>query len=197
MTPPDPARPRAASPGLHLLTQQFAGPGRLQGIGLRPGRGLAMRAVDQVQALAGHGLVGDRSVRAGAAGGGKRQVTLIQAEHLPAIAALAGGRWPADGVDALALRRNLVVSGLNLLAARTLFKQLPLVLRLGAPGAAAADEVVLEVTGPCEPCSKMEALLGPGGYNAMRGHGGVTARVLQGGVLRLGDAVVCVPASAA
>jgi len=173
---------------LRALTRTFAGPGRLQAIALRPARGRAALSVQHADAHAGQGLVGDRSYRSAGPGTGKRQVTLIQAEHLPVIAALAGGRWAQDGLDALLLRRNLVVAGLNLLAARSLFKDQPLRLHLG-------DQVVLEVTGPCEPCSKMEALLGPGGYNAMRGHGGVTARVLQGGTLAVGDAVVCQPAS--
>ena len=172
---------------LRSLTRTFASPGRLQTIALRPGRGRAALSVQHADAHAGQGLAGDRSYRSAGPGTGKRQVTLIQAEHLAVIAALAGGRWAADGLDALLLRRNLVVAGLNLLAARCLFKDQPLVLHLGA-------SVVLEVTGPCEPCSKMEALLGPGGYNAMRGHGGVTARVLRGGTLAVGDAVVCQPA---
>lgn len=177
----------ADSADLRILTRHFAGPGRLQAIVLRPGRGRAAPVVLRAEAHAGQGLVGDRSYRSAGPGTGKRQVTLLQAEHLPVIAALAGGAWSAEGLDPLLLRRNLVVAGLNLLAARGLFKDQPLVLRIGA-------QVVLEVTGPCEPCSKMEALLGPGGYNAMRGHGGITARVMHGGMLAVGDAVVCHPA---
>lgn len=142
--------------------------GRVEWIGLRPARGGAMQAIDRVDAVAGAGLVGDRY----AGGSGKRGVTLIQAEHLPVIAALSGH----DAVSPMLLRRNVVVSGLPLIALKGRR------FRIG--------EVLLEGTEECDPCSNMEKALGPGGFNAMRGHGGLCARILEGGAFRVGDAVV-------
>lgn len=164
--------------------QHFPQPGRIEQILLRPQRGVAARSVTSAEVLLERGLAGDRTavrpLRPGASG--KRQVTLIQAEHLPLIAAWIG----RARIDPTELRRNLVVSKLNLLAARALFADLPLALRIG-------EDVTLEITGPCDPCSKMEAQLGPGAYNAMRGHGGVTARVLTAGRVAVGDRVLIEP----
>ena len=107
-----------------------------------------------------------------------RAVTLIQAEHLEAGSKLAG-----VDVRPEHMRRNLVVSGINLLALKD--------------QRFTVGEVVLEGTGLCRPCSRIEENLGPGGYNAMRGHGGITARVLRSGTLRLGDEVRHVAVEAA
>ncbi len=141
--------------------------GKVEWIGLRPARDEAMIATGTVEAIAGAGLVGDRYK----GGSGKRGITLIQAEHLPAIAALA---QRPDLTPAL-LRRNVVVSDIPLVA----LKQRR--FRIGT--------AVFEGTEECDPCSRMEDALGPGGYNAMRGHGGLCARIIEGGTFGLGDAL--------
>ena len=172
---------------LRALTRRFPRAGRIEAIVLRPGGDRPAVSVPCALALADRGLEGDRSAARPPSrpGGGKRQLTLIQAEHLPLIRA-----WTGCAVDATQLRRNLVVSGVNLLAQRSPYADQPLQVRIGR-------DVVLAITGPCDPCSKMEALLGPGGYNAMRGHGGTTARVIHGGLISVGDAVVVEPGAPA
>ena len=186
------ASERRAFVPLATLLATFPHAGRLEWIGLRPARRAPPLVPTEATLVAPGGLVGDRY----AGRSGTREVTLVQAEHLPAIAGMlrpagfgppsphADGRGAdADAADGLAelgsraaaLRRNLVVSGLNLLALKG--------RRFGI------GDAVLEHTGLCHPCSRMEETLGPGGYNAVRGHGGITARVVSGGVIRLGDAV--------
>ncbi len=146
------------------MMSRHARQGRVDWIGLRSERYAAVDVVKTAR-LIESGFVGDHG-RAG-----KRAVTLIQAEHLPVIASLTGhpSVMPED------LRRNLVISGFNLLALR---KGL---LRVG--------EAMLEIQGPCPPCSRMEKTLGPGGYNAMRGHGGWYASVVTPGDVSVGDMV--------
>lgn len=143
--------------------------GEVVWIGLRPAHREAVQVVEGAEAQPGIGLVGDR-FRGGPES--PRQVTLIQAEHLAAVGSMLG----RGSVDPALCRRNVVVSGLNLLALKD--KR----FRLG--------DAVLEYSGLCHPCSRMEEALGPGGYNAMRGHGGVIARVVEGGLIRVGDRVL-------
>lgn len=155
---------------LAKLMARFPRQGRVEWIGIRPERRAPLAAVGEVEAIAGHGLAGDHYASKNE---GKRQVTLVQAEHLEAVARLLG----KPQVQAASVRRNILVSGINLFALRD--RQ----FRVG--------NVVLEGSGTCDPCSRMEEVLGIGGYNAMRGHGGIVARIRTGGVVRIGD-VVCI-----
>ena len=141
--------------------------GRVEWIGIRLSKRTELKATASVEATPESGLAGDHY----RGRNGKRQVTLIQAEHLRAVGSLLDRR----PIDPRLTRRNIVVSGINLLA----FKDRR--FRIGA--------AVLEMTGLCHPCSRMEENLGPGGYNAMRGHGGITARVVEAGRIGLGDEV--------
>jgi len=152
---------------LQTLLDRLPQVGEVKWIGVRPERRAPVKARERVDADTAQGLVGDRY----AGSGGKRQVTLIQWEHLAVIAGVLG----LETVDPALLRRNVAVSGINLLALKG--------KRFEIGGA------VLEHTGACDPCSFMEETFGPGGYNAVRGHGGITARVVRSGPIALGDPV--------
>ncbi|MEN8260038.1 MAG: MOSC domain-containing protein [Pseudomonadota bacterium] len=151
---------------LSELIECFPTPGRLVWIGLRPGRRMPVVEVEAVRVDPAKGLLGDRY----SGTSGKRQVTLLQREHLATIESFTG-----RPVNAQMLRRNLIVEGINLMALKGRK------FRVG--------EAVFEATGLCHPCSRMEETLGEGGWNAMRGHGGLTVRVLTGGIIRVGDSV--------
>jgi MOSC domain-containing protein YiiM len=159
--------PTTDSSSLNIRTQ-FPHVGKVCWIGLRPGRDQPVQPVPEAEATTDGGLVGDRFK---GKPGAIRQVTLIQQEHLDAVASMMA----SDRIDPALTRRNIVVSGINLTSLK---------------GAAfAIGSAVFQGTGACAPCSKMERNLGAGGYNAMRGHGGITASVIQPGKVAIGDSV--------
>lgn len=151
---------------LKQLIQTLPQTGKVEWIGIRSHKRKPLTEMDCVEVL-NIGLENDHY----AGSRGDRSVTLIQKEHIEVIASLLhrGSIDPAD------LRRNIVVSGINLLALKD---------REFNIGTA-----VLKMTGLCHPCSRMEETFGVGGYNAVRGHGGINARVISTGTIKLNDRV--------
>lgn len=141
--------------------------GKVEWISIRPGRQLPVQPLEEVIAIEDEGLSGDHYSHKG----GNRQVTLLQAEHLNTIASILN----IEKADPALTRRNIIVSGINLVAFADQQFQI--------------GEAILEMTGACQPCSRMEENFGEGGYNTMRGHGGITAKVVRGGKIRIGDEV--------
>jgi MOSC domain-containing protein YiiM len=144
-------------------------PGVVTWIGLRPARRQPLIPVAEADLDPLTGLAGDH-YRSGR--DNTRQVTLVGREDLDSIASYLG----LDSIGPASLRRNLVTTGINLRALKGNR------VRIGS--------AVLEITGECHPCSRMEETFGPGGYNAVRGHGGMTARVIAAGRCAIGDPVV-------
>ena len=150
------------------MSKTVAPTGTVRWIGLRPKRGQPMTVVDSAMATADTGLEGDHRSRRSGSG---RQVTFFQAEHLRVV----GELLDQDPIDPSLTRRNVVVEGINLLALRA--------------GRFRIGEALFEGAGPCFPCTRMEENLGVGGLHAMYGHGGINARVLQGGAIQIGAPV--------
>lgn len=145
--------------------------GRVEWIGIAKASRDPMQVVQSAKAIEQFGLDGEHHGRPN--GKSKRQVTFIQQEHLACVQTLLGDS--AVKVDPGLLRRNVVVSGINLSALRHLTFQI--------------GTAVFQGTGSCPPCSRMDENLGKGGYAAMLGHGGITAIVLRSGPFSVGDQV--------
>lgn len=145
-------------------------PGTLEWIGLRSERRGEVVVVDQVEAVVDLGLVGDHRMKKTPGSG--RQVTLISREYIQQICQHSGH----ESIDPRLLRRNLVISGMNMNLLRHQRLQI--------------GEVILETNALCHPCSRMDEMLGVGGAAAMFGYGGLCAKVIQGGAVEIGDKVV-------
>ncbi len=158
-----------ATSNMSKLLKSIPQIGKIEWIGIRKERRAELIEVKEAIITEEDGLVADHYTKKK----GKRQITLIQAEHLQAVA----GMLQQDvAISPFLTRRNIVVAGLNLNALKN--QQF-----------AIGDEVILEGTGYCHPCSRMEENLGHGGYNAMRGHGGITAKVIKGGTIHKGATI--------
>lgn len=144
-------------------------PGEVNWIGLRPQRKASMLVVQQALATEGLGLKGDR--RYTSSPGSARQVTFINQEHIDLIAKILS----RDIIDPSILRRNVVISGINLVALRHQRFQI--------------GEAIFETNSHCHPCLRMEQALGKGAVAAMLGHGGVCAKVIRSGIIKTGDQV--------
>ena len=150
------------------LFGNFPQSGKVVWIGIRPQTRQPMEVLEETFVNFG-GLTNDRANKG--ISQNKRQVTLIQYEHIKAVASFLG----KENIDPALIRRNIVVKGINLNALKD--KQFNI------------GEAILEMTGSCFPCSRMEENLGKGGFNAMRGHGGINCRVIREGKIKIGDEV--------
>ncbi len=139
---------------------------RVASIHVAKGRRLPMRAVDEVQAEAGRGLVGDRYH-----GAKHRHVSVQSLTSLADAAVRYGAEVPAH-----LTRRNVTLTEGDVPTTPGTR------LRVG--------EALLEVVRVAAPCKLLDDTIGVGAQHALRHRGGSVFRVLESGTIRVGDEVV-------
>lgn len=151
--------------------------GQVESIHVTPAAGEAMQSLREVAAVAGAGLAGDRYLTgvgfysARPTAPGAREVTLFEAEVLDMLRAEHGIVLRADQH-----RRNLTTRGVQL---GPLLGQR---FRVG--------DVLLEGVKDCPPCEHLEQLVNQPVLQPLVSRGGLRARVVEGGIIRVGDVVV-------
>lgn len=131
--------------------------------------------MDSVEARLGRGLVGDRYY--GVPAHYEAQVTFFAAEVFDALLAAFPER---TDLSPILTRRNIVTRGANLNAL------------IGHEFSLDCGDGPIQFLGtkPCSPCAWMDAMLGAGAHEFLRGRGGLRARILSSGVLRRGPATL-------
>lgn len=139
--------------------------GELRAIWRKRNKRGPMDARDSAVLVAGQGIEGNANQR------GRRQVTILQEERWTEALLETGADLPTS-----ARRANLVVTGLSLANTRGQ------ILRIGP--------VRLRIWSECPPCERMDEAWA-GLQKALRPdwRGGACAEVLEGGEIRVGDAV--------
>ncbi len=134
-------------------------------IHLATGHRAGLTEVSEVLALEEKGLEGDRYL------GTTRNVTVVATGELEAAALQLGYPIPPG-----ATRRNITVDADHL--PRTTGS----LIHMG--------EAILSVWRDCPPCNRMYETVGPGAREALGGRAGIAARVVKGGIIRVGDPVI-------
>ena len=128
------------------------------------GRRQPMKVVESATFVAGQGIEGDRHATSNR-DLQDRQVLLMDGETLQAL-----------GLDRGRIKENSTSTGID-------------VARL-EPGqqVALGDDVVIRISRPCAPCSRMDEIR-PGLQQELEGRRGKLASVVEGGTVRVGDAI--------
>lgn len=152
--------------------------GHVEHIHIAPYESAPMQPVAAVEAVKGVGLIGDR--KANHTGNDPvpgREVTLVEAESLEMLAREHGIELPPGGT-----RRNITTRGvrLNELVGTT--------FRVG--------EVTMKGIKLCEPCEHLQQMTGRPVIKPLTHRAGIRAMLVEGGVIRTGDAVELVEEAA-
>ena len=138
--------------------------GTVKSLGIAVSKLSPMDQVNKIELITGQGIVGDRHLRTDGTRS-KRQILLMDIETLIEF-----------GLSERDIKENITVQGIDF----SLIK-LGNIVRIGM-------DVVLEITGDCEPCSRMDELRS-GLKNAIDGRRGMLAYVKSGGTISSGDSI--------
>ena len=154
------------------MTKNYSFSGRVEWIGVRQKEG-DIKSLDTSYAIEGLGLEGDKITKKSSK---KRQVTLMQKEHIYVILSLAKEE-EQDKINKIQyyFKRNLLISKYNILNLKGNFFSI--------------GEAKFFGTGDCKPCKKIENLLGKKMLDAMQGMGGITATVVKSGTIKINDSL--------
>jgi len=136
--------------------------GRAVSLMVNPGSRLPMQHVGSLTFVEEYGIQDNKSYGLGRQ---RRQVLLIEEETLESF-----------GLEHGIVKENVTTAGIDLTA-----------LKEGET-IAFGDEVLLAITDPCDPCSRMEEIR-PGLQQELQGRRGILATIVRGGVAKVGDAL--------
>ncbi|MGF1470748.1 MAG: MOSC domain-containing protein [Rubrobacteraceae bacterium] len=148
--------------------------GTVEGIYVASNGRVKMKKVEEIRAIEGCGLEGDRYCEGTGSWtpyGDTCEVTLIEAEDLEEIERETG-LHVTDGQH----RRNIITRGVRLGELRGKRFQV--------------GEVVLEYERPRPPCRQIQEMTEPGMTRALKNRAGHCARVVAGGMIRARDTIV-------